>query len=99
MNPYVETLADVLKVIAPSLVTVLLGAVIVQRFFVSRANEATLVDYLIEELEDLRDDSLEYWNLTMDSDKDKKRQPVLTQKIKGNLRALNRLLKNDFSEN
>ena len=88
MNPYVEALIEVLKVVAPSLMTVLLGAFFVQRFFVSRANEATLVDFLIKELEDLRNDALEYWNLGGDSKETKQRQSVLAQKIKGNLKAL-----------
>ena len=57
MNPYVEALFDVLKIIAPSLMTVLLGAVIVQRFFVSRANEAALIDFLIEEPQERRNDT------------------------------------------
>ena len=88
MNPYAEALFELLKVIAPSLVTVLLGAFIVQRFFVSRANEAALIDFLIEELDKLRDDALEYWNLAGDTKENKQRQILLTQKIKGNLRAL-----------
>lgn len=89
MNAYVSACFDVLKVIAPSLVSVLFGAFIFQRFFVSRANEAALVDFLIRELEELRDDTLEYWNLVGEAKEDKQRQSVLAQKITGNLKALN----------
>lgn len=88
MNPYVEAGFDFLKAIAPSLITVLLGAFVVQKFFVSRANEAALVDFLIKELEELRNDALEYWNLVADSKEDRERQAMVAQKIKGNLKAL-----------
>ena len=76
--------------IAPALTTVLLGGVIVQKFFVSRANEASLIDYLMKELDALRSDALEYWNLDCKNGgaECKDKAQLLEQKIKGGIKSL-----------
>lgn len=87
MNPAWDAITDVLRLITPSLVTVLLGAFVVQRFFVARANEAALIDFLIKELDELRADALEYWTLPADTKEHKLRKVVLAQKIKGAIKV------------
>ena len=76
--------------ISPALVTVTLGGFILQRFFVSRANEASLIDYLLKELDGLRSDALEYWNLDCKNGgtECKDKAQILEQKLKGAIRCL-----------
>lgn len=47
-----------------------------------------MVDYMVEELNDLRQDALEYWTLPADTKESKQRQTVLAQKIKGSIKGL-----------
>lgn len=83
-------LGNFLYHISPALVTVGLGAYVVQRFFVSRANQAALIDLLVRRLEAIQADSLEYWNLPCDSDANKQHERlVLAQKIKGAIFSTN----------
>lgn len=79
--------------VSPALVTVVLGALIVQRFFVSRANEAALIDTIETDLDQLRADALEYWNLEPTTKRKRDRASVLEQKIKGATKSLNSDLK------
>lgn len=88
MNPAWDAITDVLRLITPSLVTVLLGAFVIQRFFVARANEAAMIDFLVKELDELRADSLEYWTLPSDNKEHKLRKVVLAQKIKGAIKII-----------
>jgi hypothetical protein len=81
-----DCIFEIIKILGPPLITVGIGAVIVQRFFVSRANEAAQVDYLIKELEELQRNTLEYWNLPPAAEKTQ--GGLLTQKIVGGLKAL-----------
>jgi len=83
-----EQIGKFLYYIAPALVAVGLGTYLVQKFFVSRANEATLIDLLLRDFEALRSDSLEYWNLTSDGAENDKRQKILEQKMKGAIRGI-----------
>jgi hypothetical protein len=93
---FCQKLLDFLYYISPALVTVLLGGFILQKFFISRANEAALIDFLIRELDELRTLSLEYWNLDCSKDgKNEKSQRarVLEQQIKGAIKSLTGELK------
>jgi hypothetical protein len=76
--------------VSPALTTVILGGLIVQKFFVSRANEASLIDYLMKELDTLRSDALEYWSLDCKNGgaECKDKAYVLEQKIKGAIKSL-----------
>jgi hypothetical protein len=74
--------------VAPALITVLLGSLIVQRFFLSRTNEAHFIDDLISRLGDLQSEALEYWNNDRSNDEKKSRSDVLEQKIKGGIKSL-----------
>jgi hypothetical protein len=75
--------------LSPALVTVVLGGVIVQRFFVSKANEATYIDEIIAQIDSIVTDVLEYWNLDPSDSEEQNRAHILEQKIKGGIRGLN----------
>ena len=83
-----DILCEILRLVVPPLVTVVFGAFVAQRFFVSRANEAAMADYMVRELNDLRKDALEYWTQAPDAKDCKQRQMVLEQKIKGTIKGL-----------
>jgi hypothetical protein len=83
--------------VSPSLVGVIAGGVFVQWYWVSRANESTLINYFSEELTDLTDETLEYWSLeykgdTKKDDESRQRAKVLEQRIKGSIKNLNSAL-------
>lgn len=79
---------DFLYHISPDICAVILGGILVQWFFIRRANEAELIDFLIKELDELRSDALEYWNLDCGKEHEKGRARVLEQKIKGAIKVL-----------
>lgn len=90
-------IGDFFNHLAPTLLGVLLGGYLVQKYWISRANEAALMDYFSKELSELVNETLEYWSLdySTDSKKDaENRQQArrLEQKIKGSLNNLNRAL-------
>lgn len=72
----------------PSILTLCIGGVLIQRYFIRRCNSSSFVDAVLKDLEILKSDSLEYWNLGT-SNKDKQRRLILAQKIKGAIRHLN----------
>lgn len=80
-----ESVLDVLRLITPSLITISLGGLLVQRFFVQRANQALTIDFIVKDLNELKSNALNYWV----KEEDPKDQRFLAQKIKGELRALN----------
>ena len=83
-----EGLARFLYHISPALLTVLLGSLFVQRFFISRTNEAELIDDLLSRLGDLQNDALEYWNNDRGNREKQERSDLLEQKIKGAIKSL-----------
>jgi len=88
--------------IVGSLVGVIVGGVIVQRYWMSRANEATLINYLTKELDDVVDETLLYWSLDCSGDTKKDEETrqqarMLEQKIKGALHNLGSVLA-DYSQ-
>jgi hypothetical protein len=94
-----SSIGDFLYHISPALVTVVVGGFILQRFFVSRANEAALIDYFMKELDSLRADSLEYWNLDCKAGGPECREKaaILEQKMKGAIKSLSKEL-NQYSK-
>jgi hypothetical protein len=86
-------IGDYLIYISPPVAGVIVGALIIQRYWVSRANESTLIAYLTKELTDLVDETLEYWSLDCSGDKksdeeNRQRAKVLEQRIKGDIKNL-----------
>src|SRR5262245_43779529 len=66
----VDTLYSVLRhvgnyliYLSPPIVGVLVGGFIVQRYWVRKSNESALIEYLTKELNDLVDETLEYWSI------------------------------------
>ncbi len=104
---YLNLVGRFLYYISPALVTVVLGSLIVQRFFISRTNQAHFIDDLVSRLSDLQADTLEYWNNDRVDSKKKERSALLEQKIKGGIKSLSADLEycserygraNEFSE-
>lgn len=81
-------LLDIFYYILPSLVTVGVGAFLIQKFFTSRANEAALIDLLVEQLDTIKADSIEYWNLPGGSEENNRKSQILAQKIKGSIKSI-----------
>ena len=85
---YLDAIGRFIYHIAPALLSVLLGGLFVQRFFISRTNEAEFIDDLISRLSDLQNDALEYWNNDRGSHDKRDRSDLLEQKIKGAIKSL-----------
>jgi hypothetical protein len=83
-----DAVLEISRIIVPPLITVGLGAYVAQRFFVSRANEGAMVDFMVRDLRELQSDALEYWTLAADTPENKQRQIILAQKIKGMIKSL-----------
>jgi hypothetical protein len=94
---FLTKLRDYLMYVSPPVVGVIVGGVVIQRYWISRANESTLIKYLAKELDDLVDETLEYWSLDCSGDKkideeNRQRARMLEQRIKGAIRNLNAAL-------
>jgi hypothetical protein len=87
-----EKILDLLHHLSPSLVALIGGSLILQRYFVRKANEASLIEAIIKDLESLRADSISYWS-TDPSDANKAELESLGQKIISAIRALESDLK------
>jgi len=71
-----------IKLIIPPAVSVFVGGIIIQRYFVRKSNQASFIDHIITELSDLRKDSLEYWSTSTTPDNEKNIKH-LENRIKG----------------
>jgi len=74
--------------VSPALVTVAIGAFALQKFFVRRANASSFVDAVIKDLEILKSDALEYWNIDPSHENLRPRCSVLEQKLKGAIKGI-----------
>ena len=57
-----NNIVDLLHHVSPALVALIGGSLILQRYFVRKANQAGLIDAIIKDLESLRTDSISYWS-------------------------------------
>lgn len=73
--------------ISPALITLCVGSFVLQRFFVSRSNEAAFIDNLVGRLEGLQSDSIEYWT-TDPSGSAEGSVRLMESKIKGGIKSL-----------
>lgn len=80
--------------ISPQVISVLIAGLIFQRYFVARSNESAFIDYLVEGLDELRSDALEYWNLEISPRTNREKGRILEQKIKGAIKSLTSELRN-----
>lgn len=88
--------------IAPAIVGVLFGGWLVQRHWIRKANESSIIEYLAEELNDLVDDTLLYWSLDCsgtgkEAEAARKQAVQLAAKIKAGSHNLNVVLRS-YSE-
>lgn len=87
---FADSILQFLHHIAPALVIVLvggfLGGFFLQRYFVKRANESALIDSIMRTLDEVREDSLQYW--FSDSAAKNANPKLLAQRIKGNMRTV-----------
>ncbi|HEV7301821.1 MAG TPA: hypothetical protein VGN72_20970 [Tepidisphaeraceae bacterium] len=49
--------------VAPVVTGVVLGGILVQRYWVRKSNEASLIQYLTDQIHRLVDETLEYWSI------------------------------------
>lgn len=70
------------KLLAP-LISLLLGAVVVQRFYVRQSHKAAMIDDLVARLEDVKRESMTYWSKPQDDD-----AHIVAQRVKGALKGL-----------
>jgi hypothetical protein len=82
-----QHLATFLYHIAPALIALFGGSLILQKFFVSRANESNFIDALIKDLDLLRTDALKYWSKNA-TQEDKEERQAMEQQIVGTIKAL-----------
>jgi len=78
-------------------VGVLVGGFLVQKYWAMKSTESSLIDYLTKELNDLADETLEYWSLDCSgtgkaSDEIRQDARKLEQKIKGAIKSINSTL-------
>ncbi len=85
---FLRSAGDFFWHISPALVTVSVGAFALQSFFVRRANASSFVDGIIKDLEILKSDALEYWNIDPSNEELTTRCSVLEQKLKGAIKGL-----------
>lgn len=83
-----------IKSIIPSLITVGGGGYLINRFFVSRANLAALIERVCDVMDELRDDCASYWSVDCDTTdpKEMAHQSVLETKIKAEVLQVNALV-------
>jgi hypothetical protein len=88
MDAFLEFLKTAALVVLPSLLTVTLGSLVAQRYFVKRANQALLIDSILNELRELRVLALEYWAMDGEEKKNAPRLIALSSQIKALLRSI-----------
>jgi len=81
-----------------SICGVIVGGYIIQRYWIRKANESVLIDYLTKELGDLVDETLEYWSLDCSGtgagpDEARKQARKLEPKIKAAIKNLGSVLR------
>ena len=74
--------------VSPALLALVGGSLIVQRYFVRKANEANFIDAIIKDLEALKTDAISYWSKDP-TPAEKSGLESLAQKIVGAVKALN----------
>jgi hypothetical protein len=82
---------SLLKLIAPTILTLAVGTYWLNRLFIARANFAALVERICNALDSLKDDCAEYWSVPYTADKEPE-QSVLEAKIKGRVQQISSLI-------
>lgn len=74
--------------LAPAAFSVLVGAFLIQKFFIRRSNESLFIDRLVQNLKEVSGLSLEYWHCKPTDAEQKRNRHMVAQKLKGDLKAL-----------
>ena len=82
------SLSGFLYHISPALVTLVIGSFVLQRFFISRSNEAAFIDNLLDRLETLKEDAIEYWATDLAIEGEARAAKALEPRIKGAIKSL-----------
>lgn len=80
-----------LKALLPTVITLAVGTFWLNRFFVSRANLAALVERVCDALDALKDDCAEYWSVPYSDDRSSE-LTVLEAQIKGRMQQISALV-------
>lgn len=67
----------------PALTTVVISGILIQRFYVRRANASAFVDNILKELQILRSDSISYWTV-----KEEGKDSILTSQMKASIQTI-----------
>jgi hypothetical protein len=96
MLEMLDRLRDYVIYVSPQLVGVIVGGLLIQRYWVQKANESSVIEYLTKELSDLVDETLEYWSIdcsTGDGVAERRREARrLEAKMKGAIHNINSVL-------
>jgi len=82
---FLKPIGSLLWHIAPAMVIVIGGTLIIQRFHVKRANLESIADSIIKDLDLLQNDAFDYWNTPVRKRND---ADLIAQRIKSTLRKI-----------
>jgi hypothetical protein len=82
-----EKIGHFLYHVSPAVLALLGGSLVLQRYFITKANEANFIDAIIRDLESLKNDSISYWSRDASAE-NKSELEGLAQKIIGSVKAL-----------
>jgi hypothetical protein len=85
-------LGKLLYHVSPSLVTVVVGSLLIQRFFVRKANIAHLIDKICQLMLELKENCASYWPVNQNSPDKRQDLHILEAKIKGDILQLEKSL-------
>jgi len=83
MCHFLKWLGDFLYHVSPQIVAVVFGGLLINRFFIRKANLSSAIDRACTLLEVVRENSARYWS--EDYNKLNSEQPILEVKLKGTL--------------
>src|SRR5688500_17692004 len=63
LNSVLKSLGTFVYHVSPSILGVVIAGFVFQRYWVRKANESVLIEYIAKELNDLVDETLEYWSM------------------------------------
>jgi len=90
---FLTKLGGYLVYISPPVFGVIVGGYVIKRYWVRRENESILIEYFARELDDLVDETIDYWTIDCKKDDEsRQRARILESKIKGAIKNLNAAL-------
>jgi hypothetical protein len=83
MKCFVDFVGKIIWHLLPTLTAITISGLLIQRFFVRKANASAFVDVIFKELQSLRSDAFAYWSV-VDADKD----ALLEAQLKGYIQTI-----------